>query len=180
MCHYTYSAEMLPAGLSLNSSLVSASLSSALSLNVTAVSNSSTSDTDGAQLTNYTLTTAAVDDDTAVLSGNGMMQNHMCHMQNLAIPKTSCQIMHTAASTGTQADILWMQSLHSKSFKLAAFCNACISKQHSLLRKLPASCLQERAVQRLSNFAFRPTERNLCRISLQSDRLSRLQACWQT
>ena len=103
MCHYTYSAEMLPAGLSLNSSLVSTSLSGALSLNVTAVSNSSTSDTDGAQLTNYTLTTAAVDDDTAVLSGNGMMQNHMCHMQNLAIPKTSCQIMHTAASTGTQA-----------------------------------------------------------------------------
>ncbi len=104
---------MLPAGLSINSSLVSTSLSSALSLNVTAVSNSSTNDTDGAQLTNYTLTTAAVDDDTAVLSGNDLMPCHMCRMQNLVAPKTSWQIMHTAASTGTQAEILGMQSVHS-------------------------------------------------------------------
>ncbi len=108
---------MLPAGLSINSSLVSTSLSSALSLNVTAVSNSSTNDTDGAQLTNYTLTTAAVDDDTAVLSGNGLMPCHMCHVQNLVAPKTAWQIVHTAASTGTQAGILWMQSLHSKAFQ---------------------------------------------------------------
>ncbi|KAL0024407.1 hypothetical protein WJX79_011128 [Trebouxia sp. C0005] len=63
-------------GLSINSSLVSASLSSALSLNVTAVSNSSTNDTDGAQLTNYTLTTATVDDDTAALSG--LLANLTC------------------------------------------------------------------------------------------------------
>ena len=104
----------------MNSSLVSTSLSSALSLNVTAVNSSSTNDTDGAQLTNYTLTTAAVDDDTAVLSGNSLMPCHTRHTQNLDAPKTSWQIMHIAASAGTQAGILQMQSLHSKS------CKACL------------------------------------------------------
>ena len=53
----------------MNSTLVSSSLSSALNLSVAAVDSSSTSSTGGAQLTNYTLTTAAVDNNTAVLSG---------------------------------------------------------------------------------------------------------------
>lgn len=96
---------MLPAGLLMNSSLVSTSLSSDLSLNVTAVNSSSTNGTDGAQLTNYTLTTATVDNDTAVLSGTVLMPCRMRHMQNLAVasvaPRTSWQIMHIAASTGT-------------------------------------------------------------------------------
>ena len=57
------------AGLVMNSTLVSSSLSSALNLSVAAVDSSSTSSTGGAQLTNYTLTTTAVDNNTAVLSG---------------------------------------------------------------------------------------------------------------
>jgi len=53
----------------MDSTAVSSTLNSALSLNVTAV-NSSSSSSSGAQLTNYTLTTAVVDNQTAVLSGD--------------------------------------------------------------------------------------------------------------
>lgn len=45
--------------------------------------------------------------------------------------------------------------------RLAALCNACTSKQHSVLRKLEASCLLGCDVQRLGNFALRPTKRGV-------------------
>lgn len=50
----------------MNSTAASSTLSSGFGLNVTAVDASSSS---GAQLTNYTLTTAVVDNRTTVLSG---------------------------------------------------------------------------------------------------------------
>ena len=53
----------------MNSSLVGSSLNSALNLSVTAVDSSSTGSTGGAQLTAYSLTTAAVNNDTVILSG---------------------------------------------------------------------------------------------------------------
>ncbi|DBA80580.1 TPA: hypothetical protein ACH3X1_007841 [Trebouxia sp. C0004] len=84
-------------GLLMNSSLVSSSLGSALSLNVTAVNSSTTNGTNGAQLTNYTLTTAAVDDDTAVLSGL---------LANLTCIQAELYEMEAALSVGE--DPLWV------------------------------------------------------------------------
>ena len=57
------------ADLVMNSSLVASSLNSALALSITAVDSSSASSSGGAQLTAYSLTTAAVNNDTVVLSG---------------------------------------------------------------------------------------------------------------
>ena len=70
------------AGLVMNSTLVGSTLSSALSLNVTVVNSSSSSTTSGAQLTNYSLTTAAVDNTSLVLSGDpstGCLRGMTCH-----------------------------------------------------------------------------------------------------
>lgn len=58
----------LAADLAIDSSVVSTSLSKASGLSVTAL-NSSTSSSGGAQLTDYTLTTAAVDTTSVALSG---------------------------------------------------------------------------------------------------------------
>jgi len=57
------------ADLVMNSSLVASSLNSALTLSITAVGSSSANSSSGAQLTAYSLTTAAVNNDTVVLSG---------------------------------------------------------------------------------------------------------------
>lgn len=57
------------ADLVMNSSLVASSLNSALALSITAVDSSSANSSGGAQLTAYSLTTAAVNNDTVVLSG---------------------------------------------------------------------------------------------------------------
>ncbi len=76
------------AGLVMNSTLVSSTLNSALSLNVTVTNTSRSSRTSGAQLTNYSLTTAVVDDNTVVLSGDpdtfrmkGVTCIHFCFAQ---------------------------------------------------------------------------------------------------
>lgn len=63
------------ADLAIDSSVVSTSLSQASGLTVTAL-NSSTSSLGGAQLTDYTLTTAAVDTNSAALSGTS--KRHGC------------------------------------------------------------------------------------------------------
>ena len=57
------------ADLVMNSSMVASLLNSALALSITAVDSSSASSSGGAQLTAYSLTTAAVNNDTVVLSG---------------------------------------------------------------------------------------------------------------
>ena len=57
------------ADLVMNSSLVASSLNSALALSITAVDSSSANSSGGAQLTAYSLTTAAVNNDTVILSG---------------------------------------------------------------------------------------------------------------
>ncbi len=59
----------------MNSSLVASSLNSALALSITAVDSSSANSSGGAQLTAYSLTTAAVNNDTVVLSG---VLNYVC------------------------------------------------------------------------------------------------------
>jgi len=63
------------ADLVINSSLVASSLNSALALSITAVDSSSASSSGGAQLTEYSLTTAAVNNNTLVLSG---VLNYVC------------------------------------------------------------------------------------------------------
>ena len=73
------------AGLMMNSTVFSSSLNSALSLNVTLANTSSSSN--GPQLTNYTLTTAAVDNTTFALSGDCNtpdMRNMICRLPRIA------------------------------------------------------------------------------------------------
>ena len=73
------------AGLVMNSTVFSSSLNSALSLNVTLANTSSSSS--GPQLTNYTLTTAAVDNTTFALSGDPItldMRNMICRLPCVA------------------------------------------------------------------------------------------------
>lgn len=69
-------------GLAMDPSVVSSSLSSASGVDVTAL-NASSSNSNGAQLTNYSLTTAPVDNHRSVLSGG--LQSQVKLMQQTCL-----------------------------------------------------------------------------------------------
>ncbi|KAL0024068.1 hypothetical protein WJX79_002467 [Trebouxia sp. C0005] len=83
--------------LVMNSSLVASSLNSALALSITAIDSSSASSSGGAQLTAYSLTTAAVNNDTLILSGL---------LANLTCVQAELYEMEAAMSVGV--DPLWV------------------------------------------------------------------------
>lgn len=66
--HYDAKRDCFATGLTMDSSVVSSSLSNASGVSVTAL-NASSSYSSGAQLTNYSRITAPVDNHTSVLSG---------------------------------------------------------------------------------------------------------------